>query len=230
MSPDHLLMLADIAQVASERPELDETTVQALYQHLVLTQGGQPTIDQAREYVDRLTSSLGEHALRQRLGLVARRKRDSRASAKSGRGRPKGTRSAPPTDISVPGEIWVDELPESVEVAEQEQRKEALDQIRAAARLIVRPGGDAVGLSEPQPPGEGSGGQPRTQRQSRSRGRPKGTRSVTRDEIFEKFRSLRTNYGRNPTQAELAANLQPRIEVRALQAHLTEYDLSWPIE
>lgn len=91
MSPDHLLLLADIAQVASERPELDETTVQALYQHLVLTQGGQPTIDQAREYVDRLTSSLGEHALRQRLGLVARRKPGSRASAKSGRGRPKGT-------------------------------------------------------------------------------------------------------------------------------------------
>ncbi|HSW41791.1 MAG TPA: hypothetical protein VLM76_04720 [Patescibacteria group bacterium] len=87
MSPDHLLMLADIAQVASERPELDATTVQALYQHLVLTQGGQPTIDQAREYVDRLTSSLGEQALRQRLGLVARRKHGSRASAKPGRGR-----------------------------------------------------------------------------------------------------------------------------------------------
>jgi hypothetical protein len=77
MSPDHLLMLADIAQVASERPELDETTVQALYQHLVLTQGGQPTIDELREYVDRL-SSLDERTIRLRLGLglrVAKRRR-----------------------------------------------------------------------------------------------------------------------------------------------------------
>jgi hypothetical protein len=78
MRPDHLLMLADIAQVASERPELDETTVQALYQHLVLTQGGQPTIDELREYVDRL-SSLDERTIRLRLGLglrVARRRRN----------------------------------------------------------------------------------------------------------------------------------------------------------
>ena len=55
---DPLLMLADVARVASERPELDKTTVHALYQNLVLTQGEQPTIDQARDYVDRLTSSL----------------------------------------------------------------------------------------------------------------------------------------------------------------------------
>jgi hypothetical protein len=62
------------------------------------------------------------------------------------------------------------------------------------------------------------------------RGRPKGTRSVPRQQIIEVFRSLRKNYGRAPTQAELAANLSPRIEVRTLQAHLTAYGLPWPIE
>ncbi len=88
--PDPLIMSADIARVALERPELGEELVQALYQHLVLIEGRQPAIDELREYVDRL-SSLDEHALRQRLGLVARRKRGPRSPAKPGRGRPKGT-------------------------------------------------------------------------------------------------------------------------------------------
>ena len=62
------------------------------------------------------------------------------------------------------------------------------------------------------------------------RGRPKGTRSVPRHQIIDRFRSLRANYGRNPTEAELAANLTPRIEVRTLQEHLAAYELTWPIE
>ena len=62
------------------------------------------------------------------------------------------------------------------------------------------------------------------------RGRPKGTRSVPRQQIIEVFRSLRKNYGRAPTQAELAANLNPPIERRTLQAHLKDYGLPWPIE
>jgi hypothetical protein len=62
------------------------------------------------------------------------------------------------------------------------------------------------------------------------RGRPKGTRSVPRQQIIDVFRSLRKNYGRSPTQAELAANLTPRIELRTLQAHLKDYGLLWPIE
>ncbi len=85
--PDPLIMSADIARVASERPELGAELVQALYQHLVLIEGRQPAIDELREYVDRL-SSLDEHALRQRLGLAARRQRGPRAPAKPGRGRP----------------------------------------------------------------------------------------------------------------------------------------------
>ena len=81
---------ADIARVASERPELGEELVQALYQHLVLIEGRQPALDELRNYVDRL-SSLGDHALRQRLGVMARRKRGPRAAAKPSRGRPKGS-------------------------------------------------------------------------------------------------------------------------------------------
>lgn len=81
--PDPLIMSADIVRVASERPELGEELVQALYQHLVLIEARQPTIDELRDYVDRL-SSLDEHALRQRLGLTARRRRGSRGPAKPG--------------------------------------------------------------------------------------------------------------------------------------------------
>ncbi len=60
--PDPLLMLADIARVASERPDLGEELVRALYQHLVLIEGRQPAIDELRDYVDRL-SSLGRSHL-----------------------------------------------------------------------------------------------------------------------------------------------------------------------
>lgn len=79
MSPDPLLMSADIARVAAERPELEEDLVQALYQHLVLIQGGQPTVEELREYVDRV-SSLDQDRLRQRLGLGPR-KRSGRRGA-----------------------------------------------------------------------------------------------------------------------------------------------------
>lgn len=85
-------------------------------------------------------------------------------------------------------------------------------------------------LSGTQPPDEGRGGQPSAQLPPRRPGRPKGTRSVTRDQIIDVFRSLRTNYGRAPTQAELVANLHPHIELRTLQEHLTAYGLPWPIE
>ena len=89
-NPDPLVMSADIARMASERPELDEELIQALYQHLVLIEGRQPTIDELRQYVDRV-SSLDQGKLRQRLGLGARRRRPPRGPAKPGRGRPKGT-------------------------------------------------------------------------------------------------------------------------------------------
>ena len=125
------------------------------------------------------------------------------------------------------GAEWV-LLRELQEVAEREQRRQAVDQVKGAAGPGVRPDRDAS-KPEPQPPDEGSDGQPSVPRQRRPRGRRKG-RSVARDEIFKKFRSLRANYGRNPTQRELADNLSPRIEPRTLQQHLTDYGLPWPIE
>lgn len=76
--PDPLIMSADIARVASERPELGAELVQALYNYFVFIEGRQPTIDQFRDYVDRL-SSLDERAIRLRLGLgprSAKRRRD----------------------------------------------------------------------------------------------------------------------------------------------------------
>lgn len=64
----------------------------------------------------------------------------------------------------------------------------------------------------------------------RTRGRPKGSRSVTRDQIVTTFRELRTQYGRPPTQSELCRRLEPRIEVRTLREALDAYSLPWPIE
>ena len=76
--PDPLIMSADIARVASERPELGEELVQALYNNFVFFEGRQPRLDQFRDYVDRV-SSLDERAIRLRLGLglrSAKRRRD----------------------------------------------------------------------------------------------------------------------------------------------------------
>jgi hypothetical protein len=64
----------------------------------------------------------------------------------------------------------------------------------------------------------------------RARGRPKGSRAVTRDQIVTTFRLLRTQYGRAPTQPELCQRLEPRIEVRTLRDALHAYGLPWPIE
>jgi hypothetical protein len=62
------------------------------------------------------------------------------------------------------------------------------------------------------------------------RGRPKGSRSSSRQGIVDTYRSLRASYGRAPTQRELASNLDPPIARRTLQQHLREYGLPWPPE
>ncbi len=65
---DPLLMLADVAQVASERPDLDEALVRAIYRHQVENNDGrQPTIQQARDYIDHLTSHVDEETIRSTL-------------------------------------------------------------------------------------------------------------------------------------------------------------------
>ena len=75
-----------------------------------------------------------------------------------------------------------------------------------------------------------AGGDGRGAPRRRSSGRPKGTRSATRDQIVEAFQTYRATHHRRPTQVQLAANLKPPIAVRTLQALLAEYGLPWPIE
>ena len=82
-------MSADIARVVSERPELDEELVRGMYNNFVFTQRQQPSIDELRSYVDRV-SSLDQDELRQRLGL-GRRRRGTR---------PKARRLSPPKTLS----------------------------------------------------------------------------------------------------------------------------------
>ena len=98
-NPDPLIMSADIARVAAERSEHDEELIQALYQHLVLIEGRQPTIGELRQYVDRV-SSLDQDKLRQRLGLAARRRRRDRVQS--------GPRRRTVRGPGRPG--WTDEL------------------------------------------------------------------------------------------------------------------------
>ena len=62
-------MLADIARLSFENPDLDDAVVRAIYQHQVLTTGRQPTLRQAREYIGHLTSHLDDATIRVTLGL-----------------------------------------------------------------------------------------------------------------------------------------------------------------
>jgi hypothetical protein len=62
-------MLADIARLSFENPDLDAAVVRAIYQHQVLTTGRQPTLRQAREYIGHLTSHLDDATIRVTLGL-----------------------------------------------------------------------------------------------------------------------------------------------------------------
>ena len=64
----------------------------------------------------------------------------------------------------------------------------------------------------------------------RHRGRPKGTRTASRQQIVDAYRSFRVTTGKPPTQAQLAINLDPPVAQRTLQAWLREYGLPWPIE
>ena len=62
-------MLADIARLASENPDLDAALVRAIYQHQAMTTGRQPSLRQARVYIDHLTSHLDDATIRVTLGL-----------------------------------------------------------------------------------------------------------------------------------------------------------------
>jgi predicted DNA-binding protein (UPF0251 family) len=91
-------MLADVARLTFENPDLDEAVVRGIYQHQVLTTGRQPTLRQAREYIGHLTSHLDDATIRVTLGLppAVRVVRETPAAPtvrtrRPGRGRPRGT-------------------------------------------------------------------------------------------------------------------------------------------
>lgn len=75
---DYLLMMADAARLAAQRPELDEELIQAIWRHLLMTQGRQPTLEDVQAYIDRV-SSLDERTIRLGVGLglrAAKRRRN----------------------------------------------------------------------------------------------------------------------------------------------------------
>ena len=101
--PDALLMLADIARLAFEHSDVDETLIRAIYQHQVLTTGRQPTLRQAREYIGHLTSHLDDATIRVTLGLppLSHCPRDARRAQPCGRAGPAGVaRGAGPATVA----------------------------------------------------------------------------------------------------------------------------------
>lgn len=138
-NPDPLIMSADIARVAAERPELDDELLTALYQHLVLIEARQPTPDELREYIDRV-SCLDQETLRQRLGLGPRRKRGRRpapaarsaSQAATGRGRPRGSGQLTPDAVRAAHQAFRDER------ARRPTQEELASRLDVAVRSLQR--------------------------------------------------------------------------------------------
>jgi hypothetical protein len=131
--PDPLLMLADIARLASETPDLDAGLIRAIYQHQVLSTGRQPTLRQAREYIGHLTSHLDEVTLRATLGLPPAAGMVGETPAvpsvrtrRPGRGRPRGT-----------GLLTVVTVREAYKTLRSERPRRAVTQEELAERLEV---------------------------------------------------------------------------------------------
>jgi hypothetical protein len=130
---DPLLMLADIARLTFENPDLDEAVVRGIYQHQVLTTGRQPTLRQAREYIGHLTSHLDDATIRVTLGLPPAVKTVSVTVAgpgvrtrRLGRGRPRGT-----------GLLTVANVREAYRALRSERPRRAVTQEALAERLEV---------------------------------------------------------------------------------------------
>jgi hypothetical protein len=129
---DPLLMLADIARLTLENPDLDEAVVRGIYQHQVFTSGRQPTLRQAREYIGHLTSHLDDATIRVTLGLppAGRTVREtpgpSMRTRGPGRGRPRGT-----------GLLTVANVREAYKALRAERPHRAVTQEALAERLDV---------------------------------------------------------------------------------------------
>ncbi len=66
---DPLLMLADVTRLVAEHWGGDEALIRAIYEHQIATTGRQPTLQQARDYLGYLTTSIDSVTLRETLGL-----------------------------------------------------------------------------------------------------------------------------------------------------------------
>ncbi len=66
---DPLLMLADVTRLVAEHWGGDEALIRAIYEHQIATTGRQPTLQQARDYLGYLTTSIDSVTLRSTLGL-----------------------------------------------------------------------------------------------------------------------------------------------------------------
>ena len=130
---DPLLMLADIARLAFEHPDVDEALIRAIYQHQAMTTGRQPTLRQAREYIGHLTSHLDDATIRVTLGLppspTAVRETPAEPTVRTrqqGRGRPRGT-----------GLLTVANVREAHKALRSERPPRAVTQEALAERLEV---------------------------------------------------------------------------------------------
>lgn len=127
--PDRLAILADIARVSAEYPDLGEEVVRALRGRLRWRQPHEPTLDEFRAYVERL-SGLGVDVLRLQLGLTAypvkHRPRPAPEAAAPGRGRPRGT-----------GLLTVEAVKAAHEALRSERSPRAVTQEALAERLEV---------------------------------------------------------------------------------------------
>lgn len=130
---DPLLMLADVARLTFENPDLDEAVVRGIYQHQVLTTGHQPTLRQARAYIGHLTSHLDDATIRVTLGLTPAVKAVPEAPAvpavrtrRQSRGRPRGT-----------GMLTVANVREAYKLLRSERPRRAVTQEALAERLEV---------------------------------------------------------------------------------------------
>ena len=176
---DPLLLLADIVQVASERPDLDPILVQVLYRHLVTTRRRHPTIQQARDYIDDLTSRLDEETLWRSLGL------------------------APPRNVSSPVPL----LPRRDRQTEQGANVTAVSQTggRSAGQDGAVPGPGRLG---PVSADRGRRIQERIGiEQARSRGGSPAGGGLTRDSIIDAAIEHREPDGTWPTQTTVSLEL-----------------------
>lgn len=64
---DPILMLHDTIELATEQPYIDPDLIVGLYQHLTTVHERQPSLEEARDYVSRITAVVPEESIRAHL-------------------------------------------------------------------------------------------------------------------------------------------------------------------